>query len=157
MSSLSSRKAWRQFEHIYFPDQLMEMAGGCTVPVGGLLINIADLAKLGWKCKLVDSHHGSRIKLTFFGPDGKSIISFRAAPSFQGLSFQALCYALTDGVVTALPQLIKNVTPDLELLQFVEANIRRRVRRQAKPRKEAALSLDYCFKRLSAMGGDNAA
>src|SRR5690242_14003156 len=127
MSFLSSGE---RYSHVYCADQLAEMAGEyCPIPVGGLLINVADLARLGWKCKRVDSHHGSRIKVTFFGPDGKSVIAFRAARHFSGLSFKALCYALTDGVITVLPKLIKNITPDLELLNFVEAGIRRRAKR----------------------------
>jgi hypothetical protein len=81
---------------------------------------------------LIDSHHGSRIRLTFYGPDKKSILSFRAAPFYRNLAFKQLCYALTDGAVTVLPKLIKDVTPDLELLSFMEGNIRRRLQRQVK-------------------------
>jgi hypothetical protein len=121
-----------QYTHVYHAEQLAEMAGDCNIPAGGLLIKVGELARLGWWCRLVDSHHGSRIKLTFYGPDKKSIISFRAAPFYRSLGFKDLCCALTNGVVTGLPQIVKeNVTSDLELLNLVGANIRRRMKRQS--------------------------
>jgi hypothetical protein len=135
MSSLSRQG---QYVHVYHAELLATIVGEyCTIPVGGLLLNVGELARLGWWCRVVDSHHGGRIRATFYGPDKKSIISFRAAPFYRGLGLKELCNALTDGVLTVMPQLVKNITPDLELLEFVEANIKRRVRRVAKqPKKE---------------------
>lgn len=128
MSFLSRNQQW---VHVYNPQELAAIVGeSCTIKVGGLVVDVKQLAEAGWWCKFVESHHGSRVKLTLYGGDKRSIISLRAAQHYKALPIERLFEMVSEATLTVKPQVIRNITPDLELLTMVENNIRRRIRRQ---------------------------
>jgi hypothetical protein len=128
------------------PKLLKEILGlnnDITLYVGGLPINISDLAKRGWSCRIVHNLHGGRTRVAFTSADTRSVITFRMAGSYRRLSFFEIFKTIShddmSGVITknTKPIVYEHKLSELETLEQLHNNIQTRLQRyrEAHPRK----------------------
>ncbi len=111
-----------------------------TLYVGGIPINIRDLANKGWSCRITHNLHGGRTRVAFTSADTRSILTFRMAYSYRHLSFYEIFRAISendmDGVLTknSKPIPYDRKLSELEMLEQVNSNIKKRLQRHREQR-----------------------
>ena len=123
--------------------EIVDLNGEVTLYVGGLPINISDLAKRGWSCRITHNLHGGRTRVAFTSADTRSTITFRMGGSYGYLTFIEIFRAVSqddmNGVITknSKPIVYERKLTELETLEQVHNNIKNRLRgyRAAHPRK----------------------
>lgn len=116
--------------------ELVGKSGDITINVSGLEVNLSDLASAGWTCRVIHSIYGGRSKVSFYGKDNRSTISFRLPGHHRSKSDYELMQYLTEATFNVLPKVITKEHTDLELLEQVERRITKRLK--ARPKKKVA-------------------
>lgn len=118
--------------------EIVEETDDFDFSVSGINMNVRELANAGWSCRIAKNPYGGRIKVSFFGKDKKSILTFRLPRYVCHTDPRETFKYLHEGTLTQLP---KNITvyEDQDLLEQVERNIKDRLKfkNMGRPKKRA--------------------
>lgn len=126
------------------PEQLAEQVAkeDVVLSVSGLPVNIRDLATAGWWCRITHNIYGGRTKVSFYAKSGHSTILFRLSLPKVSRSLPPLevFKLISEGSFNSTPKAIPRETTDAELLERLQANMRKRERHQKSLKRRKALS-----------------
>ena len=134
----------------YSSKEILEIVpANYTISVGGLPINIHDLARSQWTARTVRNKYGGRSRLQFMSTDKKSVILVRVSlPRLHASDLLSVIerikmpFSQANVTLTSNPSVVQNEMTEAQIMAYVERQIRSRIPAKPKTAVQARRIMD---------------